>query len=370
MLVVESTRVQCRPGLTTITIQSLFTACLFLCSTLAAFGLSLEESRQFREEDYLLEEGIVVEYRGEERELFFIDKGQPYHYSRVEQEQDGDLFRWVGFSEMKKEKYIRYLASPKKRIPEIVVREGGSPVFAARTVPDTICELVTDSETGKARNVYLVDFETRNFEPVLAQAAEELETELGQPVSLSQAVLYFYRRCAGSRDYPLEEIHPTLAHPVIGSVRQQETDVSPEKEEIIIPVAPSSTVIAEEPVLNSPVAVTMDITIPACKKTNDDNYKLANDGEKEKILTGFMSQLETVHAWDWGAESEAKLVSLVNIAYPIFVNYASLNAEQKNRYREIIVSTYEISSALYRRLDCQPKNQMNVVFRAILGREK
>jgi len=157
--------------------------------TPSIFGLTLEQSKQFREQDYNLKDGITIEYKGQDKELFFVDNGRPYHYSRIEQEEDGDLFRWVGgLREIKQEKYVKYVAKPKDPMPEIVVREGKSISFGGKTAPDTICELVHKQKTGKPKNVYLVDFETQSFDPVLEQAAMDLREELELPITIQQAV--------------------------------------------------------------------------------------------------------------------------------------------------------------------------------------
>ena len=60
-------------------------AVILLALTQAVFGLTLEQSKQFRKMDYDLMDGIAIEYKGEDKELFFVDNGQPYHYSRIQQ---------------------------------------------------------------------------------------------------------------------------------------------------------------------------------------------------------------------------------------------------------------------------------------------
>jgi hypothetical protein len=61
-------------------------AVILLALTPPVFGLTLEQSKQFREMDYNVLDGITIEYKGEEKELFFVDNGQPYHYSRSKME--------------------------------------------------------------------------------------------------------------------------------------------------------------------------------------------------------------------------------------------------------------------------------------------
>ena len=340
-------------------------AAFLLGLTPSIFGLTLEESKQFREKDYILNDGITIEYSGQERELYFIDNGQPYHYSRIELERDGDLFRWVELRAMKSEKYIKYVAKLKAPIPEIIVKEGFATPLAGKSAPDTICNLVYDKQTGKPKNVYLVDFETRTFDPVLEQASNELSKELGQAITTEQAVLFFYDRCS-TEHYPFAQAKQE------GSAIEIRTGGE-------IPVETGDQQLladAREPVestindkVQSPNSSTQKET-ECCAEINNDVYIIADDAGRKERLTSFVSQLQFVDSWDWGADSYDKLFSLISIAYPIFVHYEDLTDGLKEKYVFVIDKAYDISGELYKKLPCQKRNEMNTIFKKVLGKIK
>jgi hypothetical protein len=367
----------------------------FLGLTSSVFGLTLEQSKQFREIDYILKDGITIEYKGKEQELFFVDNGQFYHYSRIEQEEDGDLFRWVELRDMKREKYVKYLAKPKDPIPEIIVREGSLTPFAGKTAPDTICELVYNPQTGKPKNVYLVDFETQIFDPVLKQAARDLGEELGRPITMKQAVLFFYNRCSSKR-YPLEQVKQegetsdTKARKQVSEDKkyqqqladsQQPEDVRPEqKMELTTSMAASNydndnrkKSVPEKPTVkdnvSSPGTPTQKET-ESCAEINNDIYRIADNERRSERLASFVSQLEFVHSWDSGTDSFSKLISSINIAYPVFVHYEDLDDNLKKKYIWIIDKVYDISEELYKQLPCQKRNEVNAIFEKVLGKIK
>ena len=359
------------------------------------FGLTLEQSKQFREQDYNLKDGITIEYKGQEQELFFVDNGQPYHYSRIEQEEDGDLFRWVVRRELKQEKYVRYVAEPKEPIPEIIVREGQLIPFAWKTAPDTLCDLVYGHQIRKPKNIYLVDFETQTFEPVLEQAARDLSEELGLPITTEQAVLFFYNRCSSER-YPFEQVKQegktpdTRTRNQIPEERghQQQSADSREPEKAPLKKKMELTAGISPPIYNSdngekstPEESTINENVQPsnsstqyeteyCAEINNNDYRIADDARRRERLAGFVSQLEFVHSWDWGADSFSKLISLINIAYPIFVHYEELTDGLKKKYVWIIDEAYDIPDELYKQLPCQKMNAMNNVFEKVLGKIK
>ncbi len=363
--------------------------------TPAIFGLTLEQSKQFREEDYILKDGITIEYRGKEQELFFVDDGIPYHYSRIEQEEDGDLFRWVELREMKQDKYVKYVARPKYLMPEMVVTGRFSIPFIDKTVPDTICDLVYDHQTGKPKNLYLVDFETQNFDPVLEQAARDLREELELPITTGQAVLFFYDRCS-SEPFPFKQVKQKGRTPYTRTEKQipeerehqQRLADSRELEEAwlkkkmelsarISPLnydsangeksAPEESSIDDN--IQSPSSSTQKET-EYCPEINNNDYIIADEAGRGETLAGFVSQLETVHSWDPGIGSFSKLFSFINIAYPIFVHYEELTDDLKKRYDSVIDEAYHISDEVYKQLPCQKRNALNTVFEKVLGKIK
>jgi hypothetical protein len=375
--------------------KNLLLATCIICLSPTISGLSLEQSRQFKEQDYILKEGITIEYRGEDQELFFLDNGRPYHYSRIEQEDDGDLFRWIDYGEMKQAKYMRYLATPRDSIPEIVVREGFIGSIFEKTIPDTICELVYDQKTGKSENTYLVDFETQIFEPVLEQAIKELQEELKLPVSREQAILLFYNRCS-SAYYPVDQVklqgditEPKTKNQGSEPIEdEQKEKASPAKQELpptkvepdaevsppnqgkdnaIKPIEDELTI--EEKVVEPPLA-SIPEKIEKCASINDNDYKITDDETRGQRLSSFISQLELEHAWDSEADSYSKLYSMINIAYPVFVHYEELDDYQKAKYKRLIEKTYDISDDLYKQLPCQQRNAINTVFEKILGKTR
>ena len=363
--------------------------------TPSVFGLTLEQSKQFREKDYILKDGITIEYKGQEQELFFVDDGKPYHYSRIEREEDGDLFRWVELLEMKQEKYVKYVAKPKDPIPEIVVKEGLSIPLGWKTAPDTICNLVYEHQTGKPKNVYLVDFETQTFDPVLEQAARDLEEEFELPITIEQAVLFFYYRCSSER-FPFEQVKQEGIttdtgtrkqtpeqrghHQQSADSREPEETWHKNKMELTARISPSNydsdngeKSAPEESAINHNFQSANSSTqkeTEYCPEINNNVYKIADDARQGERLASFVSQLEFVHSWDWGADSFSKLFSLINIAYPIFVHYEELTDDLKKRYNWIIDNTYDISDGLYKQLPCQKRNEMNTIFEKVLGKIK
>jgi succinate dehydrogenase flavin-adding protein (antitoxin of CptAB toxin-antitoxin module) len=339
----------------------------FLLSlTPSIFGLTLEQSKQFRETDYILKDGITIEYKGEERELFFVDNGQPYHYSRIEQEEDGDLFRWVGgLRETKQEKYVKYMATPNDPIPEIIVREGFLTPFSGKTAPDTICDLVYDQQTGKPKNVYLVDFETQTFAPVLEQAVRDLREELELPITKEQAVFFFYDRCSSER-FPFEQLKQEVRTSNTGTRKQIPEERGHQQQLADFREPDESTINGNIQSSNSSTQKGAEY----CVEINNNVYKIADDERRTGRLAGFVSQLELVHSWDWGADSFSKLLSLINIAYPIFVHYEELTDELRKKYVWIIDEAYDISDDLYKQLPCQKRNAMNTVFEKVLGKIK
>ena len=371
-------------------------AVILVALTPPAFGLTLEQSKQFREMDYNLLDGITIEYKGEEKELFFIDKGQPYHYSRIQQEQDGDLFRWVGLGEMKQEKYVKYLAKAKAPIPEIVVREGGLSVLAPqKTAPDTICDLVYDQQTGKPKDVYLVDFENQIFDPVLEQATRGLREELGQQITIEQTVLFFSNRCS-SQNYPYEQVKQegSLSSPatskqsievedieLLVSESQKPEEAMPakkteppvEKTEAIKEIAveiksePKKESVEEKTPVTKPI---VQKKARHCAKINNKDYEIMDDESRSQRLADFVLQLDYVDSWDSGEDSYSKLISTFNIAYPVFVHYDELDNELKRKYIWIIGNAYDIPDELYQKLPCEKRNAMNSVFEKVLGKVK
>ncbi|MBT7952972.1 MAG: hypothetical protein HN764_15195 [Gammaproteobacteria bacterium] len=371
-------------------------AVILLALTPPAFGLTLEQSRQFREMDYNLLDGITIEYKGEDKELFFVDNGQPYHYSRIQQEQDGDLFRWVGLGEMKQAKYVKYLAMAKERIPEIVVTVGGLSIpDPQKTAPDTICDLVYDHQTGKPKDVYLVDFENKIFDPVLEEATRGLREELGQQVTIQQTVLFFYNRCF-SQQYPIDQVIQEVDLSVSSNSKQvneseekhvqviesrNPEEAPPEKKSQLTVVKPESKkdiAIESKPVLElASIDEKVQVTKPLaekktrkCAKINNEDYEIEDDESRGSRLADFVRQLEYVDSWGSGEDSYSKLVSTFNIAYPIFVHYDELSDELKKKYVWIIGNTYDIPKELYIQLPCQKRNAMNSVFEKILGKNK
>jgi hypothetical protein len=371
-------------------------AVILLVLTPPVFGLTLEQSKQFREMDYNLQDGITIEYKGEDKELFFVDNGQPYHYSRIQQEQDGDLFRWVGLGEMKQAKYVKYLAMAKAPIPEIVVTEGGLSIpYPQKTAPDTICDLVYDHQTGKPKDVYLVDFENQIFDPVLEEATKGLREELGQQVTIQQTVLFFYNRCF-SQQYPIDQViqegnlsvpsnskqvnEPEEKH--VQVIESRSPEEAPPEKKSQLPVEKSESkkeiVIETKPILEvASIDEKVQVTKPMaerktrqCAKINNEDYEIEDDESRGSRLTDFVTQLEYVDSWGSGEDSYSKLISTFNIAYPIFVHYDELNNELKKKYTWVVGNTYEIPDKLFRRLPCQKRNAMNSIFEKILGKEK
>ncbi len=378
-----------------ISTKDLSLAVSIFCISSSAGGLTLEQSRQFQEKDYILKEGVTIEYRGKKRELFFLDKGRPFHYSRIEIEEDGDLFRWVELRELKQEKYVRYLASIRDPIPEIVVKEGFSSPFSGKTSPDTICELVKEHQLGKPENVYLVDFETQNFYPVLKQAVIDLRAELGLAITLEQAVLFFYNRCS-TESYPLEQIKHEESMPegiesltsIEASLSQGQTLDSKEKREVenlngvelTANNSPSQADIERniKPVIDESVNKNeiQDRNILAtegfksCDAIDNNIYQIADDARRESRLASFISQLEYEYSWDSGSDSSTKLFSLINIAYPIYVHYEELSDAHKIKFTRIIDNIYDTPDELFKQLSCNKRKAVNNIFDKVLGKLK
>jgi len=329
------------------------------------WALTAEQARQFHHPDYILGDGIVIEYRGADKELYFVDHGKPYHYSRVIQESDGDLFRWVYLNGTEQEKYIRYLATPRDPLPEVIIREGIVILDDGKTVPDTICRLIHDGTSDKPRNVYLVDMETGTFDPVLEEAVRELREELGGSITKGQAILVFHERCS-SESYPVEQMEAeTGVFPgdpagktMPASELKQAKVAAPGTE------TPTGNIATEVPAESEQVAVA------ACGEINDDIYRITDSTTRAERLSSFISQLEYVDSWDWGAPSYEKLISLINIAYPVYLHYAYLDDDQKERYTGVIARTYNAPARLFRRLPCRKRNQINIVFEKVLGKTR
>jgi hypothetical protein len=370
---------------------SLFSICIFYSST--SFCLTQQESKQFNELDYVLKEGVNIEYKGDEQELYFVDKGKSYHYSRIQSEEDGDLFRWVELREFRNEKYVKYLAILKAALPEIVVREGDIAPYTAKTAPDTICDLVYDSKTDKPNNIYLVDLENQIFAPVLNQAVKELEEELKHPISTEQAVLFFYNRCS-SGQYPIEQIKQNVT---TASVKKkapvtkalEETLVKMSSVEQAVPLTKEKLLLAEfiyaaqaekdrkkgltikEPLVDEKIDDTIvKKQVKICRKIDNDIYKIEDEGSRAARLASFISQLEYVESWDTSEDSFSELTSLFNIAYPIFVHYEELTGVQKKKYARVIEQAYTMPAALFKRLDCEKRQAMNSVFNLVIGKTK
>ena len=99
-----------------------------------------------------------------------------------------------------------------------------------------------------------------------------------------------------------------------------------------------------------------------CVEANDNVYKIADEERRSQRLAGFVSQLEYVHSWDSGADSYSKLLSLINIAYPVYVHHEELTDDLKNTYDWIIDRENDIPDELYKQLPCHKRNAMNTVF--------
>ena len=119
----------------------------------------------------------------------------------------------------------------------------------------------------------------------------------------------------------------------------------------------------------SPASSTQKETV-YCAEINNDIYRIANDESRTERLASFVSQLESVHSWDSGADSFSKLISSINIAYPVFVHYEDLGDDLKKKYVWIIDKVYDISDDLYQQLPCQKRNEVNAIFEKVLGKTK
>jgi len=357
------------------------------------FCLTQQESKQFNELDYVLKEGVNIEYKGKDQELYFVDGNQSYHYSRIQKEEDGDLFRWVGLGEFRNEKYVKYLAIQKASLPEVIVREGDIAPYTAKTAPDTICDLVYDSKTGKPNNIYLVDLENQIFAPVLNQAVKELEEELKHPISTEQAVLFFYNRCS-SGQYPIDQIRQNVTTPsnkkkVPVTKPLEETLVKSRSVEQAIPLTREKLLLAdiiyaaqaekerkevvsveEPPAEKKTETPIIKKQVKTCRNIDSDIYKIEDIESRPARLASFISQLEYVESWDTGEDSFSELTSLFNIAYPIFVHYGELSAVQKKKYARVIEQAYTMPEALFKRLACEKREAMNSVFSLVIGRTK
>jgi hypothetical protein len=366
---------------------------IFIFYSANSFCLTQQESKQFNELDYVLKEGVRIEYKGEEQELYFVDGKQSYHYSRIQKEEDGDLFRWVGLGEFRNEKYVKYLAILKAALPEIVVREGDIAPYTAKTAPDTICDLVYDSKTGKPNNIYLVDLENQIFAPVLNQAVKELEEELKHPISTEQAVLFFYNRCS-SGQYPIEQIKQNVTTPSVKKkvpVTQslEETLVKRHSVEQAIPLSREKLLLADiiyaaqaekdkkeestkvDPPSEKKIAPPIiKKQIKTCRKIDNDIYRIEDKESRAERLASFISQLGYVESWDTGEGSFSELTTLFNIAYPIFVHYEELSAVQKKKYARVVRQAYTMPEALFKRLACEKREAMNSIFSLVIGKTK